>query len=146
MKFRKYLLINEALKIVKKLKDKLDDGDSEAYKYLNIGKIDGYTIKKSKHILDMRGNERRDKGVPESVIIDKIKEVSDKLSTKKNNVIVFTYEGKYNMIILTKNTKYKQIVIKTEILQNRDENTYKYRNSDKIIITEKREYMMLFFI
>lgn len=136
MLFSEFMHIQEALKIVKRLKDKLQDSP-DAYKYLEIGKIDGYVIKKSKHSLDDRGEVRRDKGVPESYIIDKIKEAYPQIKSNKDTVLVFTHDGKYNMLILHKDTKFKQLVIKTEILQNRNKNTYKFKSSDESILIEK---------
>ena len=144
--FYREALIQEALKIVKKLKDRLEDGDESAFKYLNIGQIKNFTIKKSKHLLNARGEVRRDKGVPEDFIIEKIKEVFKDLSSKKNNVVIFKYKDRYNMLVLAKDTRYNQIVIKTEILQNRKENTFKYKNNDKAIISEKYEDLKFIFI
>jgi len=147
MKFSTYLkdkkyndFITEALKIVKKLKDKLNDKENDSFEYLKLGKIDGYTIKNAKHVYDDRGNIRRDSGVPIEVIVQKIKEVYPELKINTDTSVVFTYNSKYNMIVIVKDKKYKEIKIKTLILQNRNKNNFHVKEKDiKIVLEQYKE-------
>jgi len=141
------LYMSEALRIVKKLKDKVDDGDG--FEYLRMGKVHGYNIQKAKHALDTRTNvngdkERRDKGVPEEVLVDTISKAFPQLQNEKETCVIFKHEGKFNMLIVVKRDKYKEVKMKTALLQNRNKNTYKTRPTDDVILFESYGFNVVF--
>jgi hypothetical protein len=139
--------IAEALRIVKKLKDKVDDGNG--FEYLKMGTVRGYSIQKAKHTLDSRtdvngSTERRDKGVPEEFLVDAIEKAFSELKNEKETCIIFKYEDKFNMIIVVKRNKFKEIKMKTSLLQNRNKNNYKTRPTDDVILLESYGFDVIY--
>lgn len=148
--FRTFYLL-EALRIVQKASDRQKSTDKIHNKEIKdteisfstdiIGKVNGKTVKKTKHMSQVRDGETlpRDHGISNDEILEVIEKVLKKPTFKKNTKTMVTYKnkkGKYNLLVLTLEGNLISLitVIKGNYKSPYDYFTPKHKDALKIII------------
>ena len=127
-----YILINEALKIVKKSSEINNIEDNRI-----IGKFQNKNVIRTKHTKELRDSgEPRDDGLGNKDIINILKK-SFTTKLKTNETYNLTYKNSndnYDMIIFIVTDN--DIVIKTILQQDRISPNYKFKQGDIKVISE----------